>query len=242
MPCDLREMLQRQFYFFGTYFLEEDILSCWTKAARRARIVFDIGANAGIYSLAALAQKPDADVHAFEPTAEIAARLRETASLNRLDRLHTHELAVSRENGHAILHRWRGADNSNEGMNFITMDGDDAAERVQTVCLDGFCRNQSIEHIDLLKLDIQGQEAAALAGAKGLLNAGAISTIFMELNWTPAPAVYCPATDAIETLQRAGYHFSKPGLNLIWRPAGGWLRNLSDIVAQRLRPTNGMLP
>jgi hypothetical protein len=23
MPCDLNEMLQRQFYFFGTYFLEE---------------------------------------------------------------------------------------------------------------------------------------------------------------------------------------------------------------------------
>jgi hypothetical protein len=28
MPCDLGEMLQRQFYFFGTYFLEEDMLQC----------------------------------------------------------------------------------------------------------------------------------------------------------------------------------------------------------------------
>jgi hypothetical protein len=27
MPCDLTEMLQRQFYFFGTYFLEDHILS-----------------------------------------------------------------------------------------------------------------------------------------------------------------------------------------------------------------------
>jgi hypothetical protein len=33
MSCDLREMLQRQFYFFGTYFLEEHILGCWEAGA-----------------------------------------------------------------------------------------------------------------------------------------------------------------------------------------------------------------
>jgi len=46
MSCDLTEMLQRQFYFFGTYFLEEDMLSCWETAARGAKVVFDVGANA----------------------------------------------------------------------------------------------------------------------------------------------------------------------------------------------------
>ena len=60
MSCDLSEMLQRQFYFFGTYFLEEDILSCWETAAKGAKVVLDVGANAGIYSLAALAVQPDA--------------------------------------------------------------------------------------------------------------------------------------------------------------------------------------
>src|SRR5580704_13125054 len=94
MSCDLSEMLQRQFYFFGTYFLAEDHLRCWTAAAKGSKVVFDVGANAGIYSLAALAIQPDATVHAFEPTPEIAARLRETAKLNGLDRLYVHEAAV----------------------------------------------------------------------------------------------------------------------------------------------------
>src|SRR5262249_58041931 len=76
MPCDLTEMLQRQFYFFGTYFLEEKILNCWTKAAKEAEVIFDVGANFGIYSLAALASQPNAVVHAFEATPEIAGRLR----------------------------------------------------------------------------------------------------------------------------------------------------------------------
>src|SRR6266545_4661870 len=47
MPCDLNELLQRQFYFFGTYFVEEKILFCWQNAASRAQVIFDVGANAG---------------------------------------------------------------------------------------------------------------------------------------------------------------------------------------------------
>src|SRR5262245_47048324 len=137
MPCDLTEMLQRQFYFFGTYFLEEQILDCWTKAAKEAEIVFDIGANSGIYSLAALASQPNAVVHAFEPTPEIAGRLRQTAQLNHLDNLLVHEVAVTSHSGEAILRRYRGDSGTNEGMNYIYGEtGEPGAERVQTICLD----------------------------------------------------------------------------------------------------------
>ena len=68
MPCDLREDLQRQYYFFGTYLLEEHLLDAWRGFARDAKVVFDVGANGGIYSLAALDAQPAAAVHAFEPT------------------------------------------------------------------------------------------------------------------------------------------------------------------------------
>ena len=53
------------------------------------QVIFDVGANAGIYSLAALAIQRDATVHAFEPTPEIATRLRAMAKLNGLDHLHS---------------------------------------------------------------------------------------------------------------------------------------------------------
>jgi hypothetical protein len=39
-----------------------------------AKVLLDVGANASIYSLAALAIQPDAVIHAFEPTLEIAPR------------------------------------------------------------------------------------------------------------------------------------------------------------------------
>jgi FkbM family methyltransferase len=231
--CDLNEMIQRQLFFFGTYFVEEQIIRCWEHAARQASVVFDVGANAGIYSLAALAVNPDLAVHAFEVTPEIAARLRQTAALNGLQNLRVHELAVYRTTGQVKLNRCRGEFGSNEGMNFITAASDSpAGECVKAVSLDHFCHARGVDRIDLLKLDIQGQEHSALTGAKGLLESGRVETIFTELNWSHNPAELCPATESIRLLQRHGYLFAVPGLPLEWREAGDWLRPLSDIMAR----------
>src|SRR5580658_3805343 len=243
MPCDLGEMLQRQFYFFGTYSLEEDMLRCWETAAKGAKLIFDVGANAGIYSLAALAIQPNAIVHAFEPTPEIAARLRATAKLNGLDHLHIHEAAVHNKNGQATLKRCRGELGTNEGMNFISRDlGDSGTERVQTVCVDQLCRDHSINHIDLLKLDIQGHEHSALEGAEGLIKSGNIGIIFLELNWAKSAGTTCAATESIRLLEQGGYRFSRPGKRLNWQNAGDWLRTLSDVVAHRGRPSEVFQP
>jgi FkbM family methyltransferase len=235
IPCDLREALQRQYYFFGTYFLEEHILRAWSVAARRAEIVFDVGANGGIYSLAALAAQPAAQVHAFEPTPEIAARLRRTAALNGLAGLTVHQKAVSSHDGYALLRRCGEDVGGNEGMNYIVPDAGGAdGERVETTRLDTACRALRADRIDLLKLDIQGGEAAALESAEELLVAGRVGFVFMELNWsTDGP---CPATDAIGRLEGAGYVFSAPGPRLAWKPAGDWLRRLTDVVARPASP------
>jgi FkbM family methyltransferase len=236
MSCDLSEMLQRQFYFFGTYFLEEDILASWQAMAHGAKVVLDVGANAGMYSLAVLAIEPDAIVHAFEPTPEIAARLRSTANKNGLDHLHVHQAAVSRRNGTAILKRFRGDLGTNEGMNFISEDPADAdGESVPTVCLDQFCRDYSIDHVDMLKLDIQGHEHSALKGAEHLIRAGRVGTIFMELNWARSAGTPCAATESVHLLEQAEYLFSKPEKRLNWKKAGDWLHSLSDVVARRAR-------
>jgi FkbM family methyltransferase len=229
VPCDLREMLQRQFFYFGTYFLEDDILACWQKQASSAQTVFDIGANAGIFSLAALAANPRATVHAFEPTPEIAARLRVTGVMNSFSGLVVNEVAVGDTDGTATLRRWRGVGNSNEGMNFTTADGE--GEVVQLVSLDRYCADRGVERIDLLKIDIQGNEPRAFAGAAGLLREKRIGTIFAELNWDASRADE-PAAQMIAMLEAAGFLFSPPGACLDWRKPGEWMRAHNDIVAK----------
>jgi len=235
MSCDLTEMLQRQFYFFGTYFLEEDMLSCWQRLAKGAKVILDVGANAGIYSLAALAIQREASVHAFEPTPEIAERLRATAEANGLCNLRVHQVAVLDRNGQAMLKRYRGEFGNNEGMNFVLQDlGKLDGERIQTVSLDQFCLDHSVDYVDLLKLDVQGHEHSALMGAQRLLKAGCIGAIFMELNWARGSGAICSATESVELLAQTGYVFSKPGVRLNWARPGVWLRGLGDVVARRI--------
>ncbi len=233
VPCDLNETLQRQFYFFGTYFLEQPLLECWQKLAREARVVFDVGANAGIYSLAALSSNPDATVYAFEPTPEIAARLRAAADLNGLDQLNVHEAAVMAEPGYAMLIRCRGADGANDGMNFIKLQSE-SGERVRTESLDTFCRARAIGKIDLMKIDVQGQEGSVLRGATELLREGRIGVILMELNWWAEADPRCPAAESVKLLESSGFRFSKPGAELRWQRSGNWLRQMSDVLAQRV--------
>ncbi len=229
IPADLNEMLQRQFYYFGTYFLEAEILDCWENCAKEADTIFDIGANAGIFSLAALAANSRATVHAFEPTPEIAARLRATVSLNRLERLMVNEVAVGANDGSALLQRWRGAQNDNEGMNFISCTG--GGESVRMISLDSYCTENGVEKIDLLKIDIQGNEPSAFFGAKRMLGEGRIGTIFAELNWDASRGHEDPGANTAGILADAGYLFSSPGPRLVWRSAGEWMRDHTDIVA-----------
>lgn len=233
MDCDLRMMLQRQFYFFGTYFLEERVLANWTAIARESKLIFDIGANAGIYSLAAAAANPHADIHAFEPTPEIASKLLKTVEMNGLNkRLHMHQTALARETGSAFLNLFSGENDDNEGMNFVTPNGRRSdSVPISTISLDEFCSQMNVDYIDLIKIDVQGNEPEVLAGAKRLIQTKALRTIFFELNWNHQDPNSCAASKSISMLESAGYQFADPNARMEFKPAGSWLQTLSDVVA-----------
>jgi FkbM family methyltransferase len=225
-------MLQRQLYFFGTYMVERDLLTTWVELARNSSVIVDVGANVGVYSLAALSARPDADVHAFEPTPEIARHLRETAELNELRNLAVHEAAVTSRSGDVALIRYAGETGTNGGMNYIEESSSDAGQTVTATTIDEFCRMNNIDTIDLMKIDVQGCEHDVLRGAEVAIRRGAIRTIFMELNWSDGASG--PAAESIRMLANEGYRFADPRRAILWRNAGSWLNALDDVVAQRL--------
>lgn len=232
MDCDLNLVLQRQFYFFGTYFLEQENLACWAEYSKRSKVIFDVGANLGIYSLTSAAIHPEARLFAFEPTAAIAAHLRRTLENNYLNTITVVEKAVARTSGTAVLNLWGSKAEGNEGMNFVTQEAVATdSVTVETVSLDDFCELQGIEQIDLLKIDIQGNEPEALRGAERLLSEGRIRCIFTELNWETDPEKSAPAWEVVELLQKKGFLFASPTKNAVPKPSGEWLRGLSDVVA-----------
>lgn len=229
--CDLRDSISRQIYFFGTYFLERKMIEIWQRFARQASCIFDIGANSGIYSFAALSENPEARVHAFEPTPTLNERLQGAVELNGFANLNVHELAVLERDGFAHLNRCRGGGlNENEGMNFVTWAPFSADHQPTVVTsLDKFCLDSNIDKIDLIKVDVQGGEYEVFAGAGQLLAANRIETIFFELNWSDDPARDA-AGRSIDFLDRHGFEFCSPDVQH-WRSPGDWMRWETDLIA-----------
>jgi FkbM family methyltransferase len=139
----------------------------------RARTIIDGGASFGVYSLAAASLNPEAKIVAFEPLDRSYQRLARNIALNGFS-VRAERLALSDKDGSAVLYddpgrdRYRGAS--------LVADSDVSHDRIehsiQAARLDTFCRENEIESIDLVKLDIEGHEAAALAGMAELIAKG----------------------------------------------------------------------
>ena len=212
MSCDLTQLLQRHLYFWGSY--EEQYCDYWIKFARQSQVIFDVGANAGLYSLLAAAANPQASIHAFEPTKEIVEQLLDNIRLNGIRNVNVNAVGVSRRNGSAILRECRGTDGTNEGMNFVvnsetgTEEGDVA---IPLVSLDDYCREKHISRIDILKMDIEGGEYEALLGAENLLSSQSIGCLFIEfIEWAAKRSNHSTA-DLKDILLKAGYRIYRLG-------------------------------
>ena len=179
-------------------------------AGRDVRVVIDAGAFVGDTAVRYAALFPDAVVHAIEPDpANFADLERFTADLPRVRR---HRLAVSDVAGPAVLHRNGYAPTHSllprpsGGRRYYPADaGPVDTVAVDAVTLDGFCDDQQIGHVDVLKLDVQGGELAALRGAGRLLAAGRVDVICVELAFAPHYAGQPMAWDVCGLLAGHGY-------------------------------------
>lgn len=206
MVCDLRHFIQRRLYFLGDY--EPEQVTLWQKLAQQAEVIFDVGANVGLYSLTAAAANPQAAIHAFEPTPEVVARLQENISLNGFANIIVNGVAVGQQAGEIVLHYSGGREGDNEGMNYVSAQTTRSSDRVvPIVSLDAYCQQGGINRIDLLKMDIEGHEYHALCGAERLLSHGAIRCILLELNSWAVERSGQTLADVVDLLSGHDYRF-----------------------------------
>lgn len=149
-----------------------------------AKVIFDVGANRGDTTAEYARLFPKAVIHAFEPYPEACECFRSKHSQNKQVRLN--QCALSNALGSARLNINRSIDtNSLLTSSEIGLNSDRHCETlgtldVPTETLDSYCRNQGINEIDILKMDVQGSELSILKGAKDYLKDGRIKLIYTE--------------------------------------------------------------
>lgn len=161
----------RALFTSGTY--EPNSLLVVRNLLRPGSVFFDIGANAGVFTLAASKWVgPTGSVIAFEPSSREYPLLVENVALNGLSNVRLEKLAISDKTGahllHLAIHKHNGQNTlcqefAYEGVNSGT------TETVSLITLDQYVAEKGFSRIDLIKLDIEGAEYQAFLGAKNTL-------------------------------------------------------------------------
>jgi FkbM family methyltransferase len=131
------------------------------------RVIYDIGANVGTWTLLAKAILPGAEVHAFEPLDK--HRTGFSANVAGLERVSLHGIALGAESKPALLHVMDFSDASSilpsaeaNRLHFGTVEVGHVA--VELHRLDDYRATRGLPWPDLVKLDVQGYELEALKG------------------------------------------------------------------------------
>jgi FkbM family methyltransferase len=190
---------------------EEELLDMFLGEITPGDIVFDIGANIGLYTLpAALKLGGTGSVYAFEPVPLWFQRLRENIQLNRLSsmsNIFTYNVGLSDKNEMCNL-VMKGVQGS--GMGSITANYPNQPDKDKTEVIpvqlyrgDDFLLEKGIPRPNIVKIDVEGAELAVLRGLEKSLQYSGCRFILCEVH----PALMTDAHGEVQKLlKKYGFH------------------------------------
>lgn len=199
--------------WLGTY--EYDKQNIFEQEVKLGNVVFDIGAQAGFYSLlASVLVGNQGKVFAFEPLPRNLSYLRTHLEINQIKNVTVLAVAVAQTSGIACFQEspssYQGKLSSEGGL------------QVEAIGLDEWVALGKIPLPNLIKMDIEGAEAKALKGARQVLTQ-ARPTLFLAIH---GRSIYQQCTQLLKDL---GYEFKI----LDWHGNGELPKNLELIAYHR---------
>ena len=155
-----------QLFLAGFYEDEQTEVDLLKSILGEGMTFVDDGAHIGYYAL--LASKivgPSGRVIAFEPDPDNFKLMSDSIRINRYANVEAVQKAVSSKSGKAKLYL---CDNSSGDRRIFESNDGRTAIEVETTALDDFFKGRDSK-VDVLKMDIEGAEVAALQGMRGLL-------------------------------------------------------------------------
>lgn len=167
---------------------ERMVIECvLARIAPQKAIVFDVGANVGHWTRAALTKAwelgNEVCVHAFEPCSETCETLTHNLRKDILDgRVLINKIAMSTAAGTRRFYTF----GANAGINSLYSANDVRKQRVEDVeteTIDGYCFRQAVARVHLVKVDTEGHDIEVLYGAREMIESNRIDAIQFEYNY-----------------------------------------------------------
>lgn len=191
-------------FIFAFRELYEPELAYLEEILAPGKVFIDIGANFGVYTLVASRLVGETgSVLAFEPTAQSFATLRQNIELNHFSNVSAFQVALAQETSKARL--YYGWDPVGNSLGMDPLRGNEG-EEVQIETLDKLLGENGIDHVDAIKIDVEGAEELVLRGAVRCLTTQRPIVIF-EFNPGCAARLELSAWGARDLLESLGYEF-----------------------------------
>ncbi len=145
-------------------------------------VIFDVGANKGQYTKSLLEFfHDDAEIHSFEPGHETFRILTQEVGSRKNVTLNNFGLSNEKSEG-TLFYDAAGSGLASlykRQLDYFNIEFEQS-ENVALETLDDYVASKGIKQIDLLKIDVEGNELNVLAGASKSLSAGIIQAIQIE--------------------------------------------------------------
>lgn len=185
-----------------------DEFAALANLVKRGNTIFDVGANIGLHAtLFSRWAGPMGRVFAFEPVPETYWLLQETLSLNRCANVIAVHEALGNLQGNATMNLFPQQHSVWNTFGFPNFNGltPTHSVNVMTDTLDHFCMTRHIEHIDFMKVDVEGFEKQVFDGAREMLKHNKIKALSFEVSQIPLQGMNACAKDLFDLLHAYEY-------------------------------------
>lgn len=124
--------------------------------------IIDLGANIGLWTF--YAQDKAKVVYSVEPAAQHFDTLQTMLAYNNFSNVVPINKAISHENGTATFHHSRNSTMFTLKDNLGEMDNGES-ETVETITIDKLFDDYKIDHVDFIKMDVEGEEPFLIGSA-----------------------------------------------------------------------------
>lgn len=161
-------------FWQGVYSYEPDTLWLWELLAKEANVIFDIGANNGIYTLIARTLNPTCQIYSFEPVKRTFNIFQKNLRYNHYV-VNIENIALSNTDGEQTFYDTDAVDQMSASLspdklkNLKSYTGNIVEYKVTTSKLDSYIKQNNIQNIDLMKIDVELHEPEVMEGFKNYL-------------------------------------------------------------------------